>query len=68
MEKKNYETDLSLKKIEFIQQIIAERSLDTLCVWMDMYEEARFVAAMDSEEDELKAERLETVQKFKLKN
>lgn len=68
MEKKNYETDLSLKKIEFIQQIIAERSLDTLCAWMDMYEEARFVAAMDSEEDELKAERLETVQKFKLKN
>ena len=68
MEKKNYETDLSLKKIEFIQQIIAERSLDTLCAWMDMYEEARFMAAMDSEEDELKAERLETVQKFKLKN
>jgi len=68
MEKKNYETDLSLKKIEFIQQIIAERSLDTLCAWMDMYEEARFVAAMDSEEDELKAERLETVHKFKLKN
>ena len=34
---------------------------------MDMYDEARFVAAMDSEEDELKTERLETMKKFKLK-
>ncbi len=33
-----------------------------------MYDEARFVAAMDSDEEELKAERAEIVQKFNLKN
>ena len=63
----NDDTTLSLKKMEFIQKIVSERSLDTLCTWMDMYDEARFVAAMDSEEDELKTERLETMKKFKLK-
>ena len=60
--------DLSLKKIEFIQRIVSEHSFDTLCAWMDMYDEARFVAAMDSDEEELKAERAEIVQKFNLKN
>ena len=68
MEKTNYEVTLSQKKIEFIQRIVSEHSLDTLRAWMDMYDEARFVAAMDSEEDELKAERMEIVQKFNLKN
>ena len=63
----DYETALSLKKLEFIQQIMSQTSLDTLRVWMDMYDEARYVAAMDSEEEELKAERAETVKMWNLK-
>ena len=62
------ETALSLKKLEFIQQIMSQTSLDTLRVWMDMYDEARYVAAMDSEEEELKAERAETVKMWNLKS
>ena len=64
----DYETALSLKKLEFIQQIMSQTSLDTLRVWMDMYDEARYVAAMDSEEEELKAERAETVRVWNLKD
>lgn len=67
MEKEDYSKALSLKKIEFIQQIVSETSLDTLRAWMDMYDEARFVAAMDSDEEELKAERAETVKRWNLK-
>ena len=55
----DYKSALSQKKLEFIQQIISETSLDTLRAWMDMYDEARFVAAIDSDEEELKAERTE---------
>ena len=54
MEKKEYEALLSLKKLEFIQQILAETSFDTLCSWMAMHEEARYVASLDSDEAELK--------------
>ena len=54
MEKKEYEALLSLKKLEFIQQIMAETSFDTLCSWLDMHEEARYVASLDSDEPELK--------------
>ena len=54
MEKKEYEALLSLKKLEFIQQIMAETSFDTLCSWLDMHEEARYVASLDSDETELK--------------
>ena len=64
----DYETALSLKKLEFIRQIMSQTSLDTLRVWMDMYDEARYVAAMDSEEEELKAERAETVRMWNLKS
>ena len=39
---------------EFIQQIVSETSLDTLCAWLDMYDEARYVASLDSDEPELK--------------
>ena len=63
----DYQAALSQKKLEFIQQIVSEKSLDTLRVWMDMYDEARYVAAMDSDEEELKAERAEVVKKWKLK-
>jgi len=62
----DYKDALSLKKMEFIQQIVSETSLDTLRAWMDMYDEARYVAAMDSDEEELKAERAEVVKKWKL--
>ena len=54
MEKKEYEALLSLKKLEFIQQIMAETSFDTLCSWLEMHEEARYVASLDSDELELK--------------
>ena len=64
----DYKAALSQKKLEFIQQIVSEKSLDTLRVWMDMYDEARYVAAMDSDEEELKAERAEVVKKWKLKD
>ena len=56
----DYKDALSLKKMEFIQQIVSETSLDTLRA------EARYVAAMDSDEEELKAERAEVVKKWKL--
>ena len=45
---------LSEKKLEFIQKIISETSLDTLCSWFDMYEEAKYVASLYSDEPELK--------------
>lgn len=54
MEKNDYQTALSLKKMEFISQIVSETSLDTLSSWMDMYEEARYVASLNSTEEELK--------------
>ena len=54
--------------MEFIQRIVSEKSMDTLCAWLDMYDEARFVAAMDSEEEELKAERAETRKQFGIKD
>ena len=54
MEKKEYEALLSLKKLEFIQQIMAETSFDTLCSWLEMHEEARYVASLDSDELKLK--------------
>ena len=62
----DYQAALSQKKLEFIQQIVSEKSLDTLRAWMDMYDEARYVAAMDSDEEELKAERAEVVKTWKL--
>lgn len=54
MDKKEYETQLSKKKLEFIQQVMSETSLDTLCSRLGMYEEARYVASLDSDEPELK--------------
>ena len=63
----DYKSALSQKKLEFIQQIISETSLDTLRAWMDMYDEARFVAAMESDEEELKAERAEMENYWKQK-
>jgi len=45
---------LSLVKMKFIEQIVAEHSLDTLREWYSMYEEARYVASLNSDEKELK--------------
>ena len=33
---------------------MAETSFDTLCSWLEMHEEARYVASLDSDELELK--------------
>jgi len=54
LENKDYALALALKKQEFILQIINETSLDTLDSWFDMYEEARYVASLNSDEPELK--------------
>ena len=62
----DYNAALSQKKLEFIQRIVSETSLDTLRAWLDMYDEARYVAAINSDEEELKAERAEVVKKWKL--
>jgi len=45
--------ELSLVKMKFIEQIVAEHSLDTLREWYSMYEEARYVASLYSKEEEL---------------
>ena len=57
MKKDDHDIALSLMKMEFIQHIVSETSLDTLRAWMNMYDEARYVAAIDSDEEELKSER-----------
>ena len=65
MNSNNETTDISLMKLNFIQRILSENSLDTLRVWLDMYDEARYVAAIDSNEEELKAERANAMKQFK---
>ena len=67
MDSKNETTDISLIKLDFIQRILSEKSLDTLRVWLDMYDEARYVASIDSNEEELKIERANTMKRFHLK-
>ena len=52
-------------KKDFIQKIESETSLDTLKSWFDMYDEARYVAAIDSEEPELREEHAKTMARFK---
>ena len=67
MDSKNETTDISLIKLNFIQRVLSEKSLDTLRVWLDMYDEARYVASIDSNEEELKIERANTMKRFHLK-
>jgi hypothetical protein len=67
MDSKNETTDISLIKLDFIQRVLSEKSLDTLRVWLDMYDEARYVASIDSNEEELKIERSNTMKRFHLK-
>lgn len=67
MDSKNETTDISLIKLDFIQRVLSEKSLDTLRVWLDMYDEARYVASIDSYEEELKIERANTMKRFYFK-
>ena len=52
-------------KKDFIQKIESETSVDTLKSWFDMYDEARYVASIDSEEPELREEHAKTMARFK---
>ena len=52
-------------KKDFIQKIESENSLDTLKSWFDMYDEARYVASINSEEPELREEYAKTMARFK---
>ena len=49
-----YKDQLSLVKMQFIEKIVAEQSLDTLKEWYSMYTEAKYVASLDTDEEELK--------------
>ena len=42
----------SLKK-EFVQEVMSEQSYDTLKEWLNMHEEARYVASLTSDEPDL---------------
>ena len=54
MEEKSKESLLALKKVEFIKKIMDEQSLDTINEWYSMYDEARYVASIYSQEEESK--------------
>ena len=45
---------MALKKMEFVKKIMDEQSLDTITEWYSMYDEARYVASLYSQEKELK--------------
>ena len=40
-------------KNKFVQEVLAEQSFDTLTEWLNMHEEARYVASITSNEPEL---------------
>ena len=42
----------SLKNI-FVKEVLSEKSYDTLKEWLNMHEEARYVASLTSDEPEL---------------
>ena len=52
MKQRGYDTD-EICKIMGLPRV-DETSLDTLDSWYDMYEEARYVASLNSDEPELK--------------
>ena len=54
MKDKSKESLLALKKVEFIKKIMDEQSLDTINEWLSMYDEARYVASLYTQEEELK--------------
>lgn len=40
-------------KNKFVQEVLSEQSFDTLTEWLNMHEEARYVASITSNEPEL---------------
>lgn len=56
---------LSSIKEELFRIIEAEQSLDTLREWLSMYDEARFVASINSKEPELKEYHSKRMSEFK---
>ena len=64
IEKSRTEELASIKE-EFIQKVKSEESLDTLHEWLYMYDEARFVASIHSDEPKLKEEYVQTIESFK---
>ena len=44
----DYQAALSQKKLEFIQQIVSEKSLDTLRAWLELFNFPFFVTASQS--------------------
>lgn len=46
-------TTLESLKVQFIQEVLSEKSFDTLQEWLSMHEEARYVASISSQEPEL---------------
>ena len=40
-------------KNKFVQEVLSEQSFDTLTEWLNMHEEARYVASITSNEHEL---------------
>ena len=54
MEEKTKESLLALKKIEFVKKKMDEQSLDTIKEWYSMYDEARYVSSLYSQEEDLK--------------
>ena len=57
--------ELASIKGEFIQKVKSEDSLDTLREWFYMYDEARYVASIHSDEPKLKEEYAQTMESFK---
>ncbi|MBQ7420179.1 MAG: hypothetical protein IJV17_05505 [Prevotella sp.] len=47
------ETTLESLKVQFIQEVLSEKSFDTLQEWLSMHEEARYAASVTSQEPEL---------------
>jgi hypothetical protein len=63
-EKSRIEELASIKE-EFIQKVKSEDSLDTLREWLYMYDEARYVASIHSDEPKLIEEYAQTMESFK---
>lgn len=47
------EKSIESLKIEFVREVLSEQSFDTLTEWLNMHEEARYVASITSNEPEL---------------
>ncbi len=50
---KKVEVTLESLKVRFIQEVLSEKSFDTLQEWLSMHDEARYAASINSQEPEL---------------